>query len=436
MTIENLHEALPETLPVEICDAIQFFLQTNADQQMRFVLRLSQHIDVELLRKAARLSIYQEPIFSYTYRENDGVAHWQKQPDVDASALVELRETTEEEEAVLQQCLTSAVTPFDFPLVRIYVIRKGPKDLLCLNVNHTPLDGAGLKAFVRILAENYTQLSKDAQYLPDANLKGDRGIRQVMNRFTLPQKIQFARQGLKKPKRYPSWSFDWGKTDRGNKNQFALTRISAETFLRIKAYGKQHQSTVNDVLITAFMRSFVHTKAGNREASKPLIVPVNLRKYLRPGQRTGLCSLTGSMILSVGQDVGSSFEETLAKVTAEMACKKSIHAEMATLTSYLLSYKLMGYGRVKAQTMQRKMPPIPLFTNIGVIENTDVNFNTISVDDAFVTGVVSYGNYFTMGCSTFNNEMTLSIGFNGNDVQLQKAQAFLHNLKTTLETIK
>ena len=142
------------------------------------------------------------------------------------------------------------------------------------------------------------------------------------------------------------------------------------------------------------------------------------------------------MILSVGQDVGSSFEETLAKVTAEMACKKSNHAEMATLTSYLLSYKLMGYGRVKAETMQRKMPPIPLFTNIGVIENDDVNFNTISVDDAFVTGVVSYVNYFTMGCSTFNNEMTLSIGFNGNDVQLQKAQAFLHNLKTTLETIK
>ncbi len=60
MKIENLHKVLPEKLAVEVCDTIQFFLRSNADQQMRFVIHFSQQLDFNLLRKAARLSIYQE----------------------------------------------------------------------------------------------------------------------------------------------------------------------------------------------------------------------------------------------------------------------------------------------------------------------------------------------------------------------------------------
>jgi NRPS condensation-like uncharacterized protein len=436
MDIKNLHKKLPDKLEAEVCDTIQFFLRSNADQQMRFVIHLSKQLDLDVLRKAARLTIYQEPIFSYTYQENNKGAYWQKQNEIDSSLLVELIEATDNENLEIERFVTSSISPFEFPLVRIKIIRNGQKDILCINMNHTPIDGAGLKEFVKILSANYNILLANPDYICQTNIKGDRSIKQVMNSFTFLQKIRFAKQGFKKPKKNPSWSFNWEKTDSENRNQFAKTKISANTFDRMKAFSKRHNSTINDILISAFIRSFVRTKENNNKVSKPLIIPVDLRKYIKSGHNTALCSLTSSMIINVGHDIGSSFADTLDKVINETSFKKKNHAEMNMLSPLLISSKLMKYDKLKGQMMQRKMPPIPLFTNIGKIEPNDINFNNISVDYAYMTGVVSYGDYFAMGCSTFNNEITFSIGFNGNDLQLLKANNFLKDLKTELENIK
>jgi NRPS condensation-like uncharacterized protein len=300
MNIENLHKELPEKLKIEICDTIQFFLRSNADQQMRLIIDLSQQIDLDLLKKAVRLSIYQEPIFSYTYHENNKEAYWQKQNEIDLSLLVDLVETTDNENLEIEKFITSSISPFEFPLVRIKIIRNEQKDVLCINMNHTPIDGAGLKEFVKILSANYNELLKNENYISQTNIEGDRSIKQVMDSFTFFQKIRFAKQGFKKPKKSPSWSFNWEKSDSENRNQFAKTKVSVDTFDRIKTFSKLHHSTINDILISAFIRSFVLTKENNNKVSKPLIVPVNLRKYIKTGHNTALCSLTSSMIINVG----------------------------------------------------------------------------------------------------------------------------------------
>ena len=82
------------------------------------------------------------------------------------------------------------------------------------------------------------------------------------------------------------------------------------------------------------------------------------------------------------------------------------------------------------------MPPIPLVTNIGIINRADVNFGNIKVEDAFVTGAISFEDYFSMGFSTFQNVITISIGYSGGDEQEQKVKDFLNALKTELERIR
>jgi len=67
--------------------------------------------------------------------------------------------------------------------------------------------------------------------------------------------------------------------------------------------------------------------------------------------------------------------------------------------------------------MQCKLPPIHLVTNIGIIEPNDLKFNNIPVEYAYIKGVISYRDFFSVGYSTFKNEMTFSIGFNGNNLQ-------------------
>jgi len=139
-----------------------------------------------------------------------------------------------------------------------------------------------------------------------------------------------------------------GKTADDNLNQFAIVKISAEAFERIKASGKLHKAKINDIIIAVFMRAFINFRLNNDKVSKPLILPVDLRKYIKSGHNTALCSLTASMIINVGYEIGSSFIESLDKVVRGTSFKKEIYAEMNMFSPFLVLSKLMTYDKLKA----------------------------------------------------------------------------------------
>ncbi len=103
-----------------------------------------------------------------------------------------------------------------------------------------------------------------------------------------------------------------------------------------------------------------------------------------------------------------------------MTFKKLMHAEMNMLSPFLVLSRFIPYNKLKEQTMQRKTSPIPLVTNVGIINYPDINFNNIPVEYSYITGAIMHGDYFCMGYSTFNNEITFSVGFTGGDLQMQK----------------
>ena len=124
------------------------------------------------------------------------------------------------------------------------------------------------------------------------------------------------------------------------------------------------------------------------------------------------------------------------KVRDEMNKKKEAHAEMNRISQISILSKFIPYNKLKEQLMNLKMPPIPLVTNIGIINKADINFNNITVEDAYVTGAISFEDYFSMGYSTFQKVMTFSIGYSGGEIQENKVKDFLNALKTELESIR
>ena len=436
MNIQELHKNLPSRIPAQITDQIQFFLRSHADQQMRFVIYLGQQVNFEVLKKAMRLAIYAEPVFSCFYKEDIKTSWWQKQEDIDPSLLIDLKDVINDTENEIFHFLTLEIEPFSFPIVRARVIRNGQKDVICINMNHTPTDGSGLKEFVRILASIYTKLINDPDIEVNPHLDGDRSLKQVTDNFTFFQKLKFAREGFSSPRKGLSWSFDWDKSEKSDTKFFTITKTGKETFEKIKAYSKRNNATINDMVLTAFIRSFIMTNMRNGNAAKPIIVPSDLRKYVKPGNGGAICSLTGSLICNIGSEAGNSFDDTLIKVRDEMNKKKQLHAEMNMITQIYVLSKFINYSKLKEQLMNRKMPPIPLVTNVGIIKNEDINFNNIPVEDAFIAGAISLGNFFCMGYSTFQKVITFSIGYTGGDIQEQKVKVFLNNFKSELESIR
>jgi NRPS condensation-like uncharacterized protein len=174
----------------------------------------------------------------------------------------------------------------------------------------------------------------------------------------------------------------------------------------------------------------------NHYTAKPVIIPVDLRKYVKAETSSSMCSLTGSLTCNIGRVMGTDFKDTLMKVMDEMSIKKEAHAEMNRITQIAVLSRIIPYGKLKEKLMNIRMPPIPLVTNIGIIKQADINFNDIPVEDAFVTGAISFEDYFSMGFSTFQNVITFSIGYSGGDEQEQKVKVFLNDLKTELESIR
>jgi NRPS condensation-like uncharacterized protein len=123
------------------------------------------------------------------------------------------------------------------------------------------------------------------------------------------------------------------------------------------------------------------------------------------------------------------------KVRDEMNKKKEAHAEMNRISQISVLSKFIPYNKLKEQLMNLKMTPIPLVTNIGIINRADINFDNITVEDAFVTGAISFEDYFSMGYSTFQKVITFSIGYWGGEIQENKVKDFLNALKTELESI-
>jgi NRPS condensation-like uncharacterized protein len=430
--IKELHKELPDTLPVEVSDKLQFFLRANADQQMRYVIIFNQQINFDLLKIALRLTVYAETIFSYVYKEDGKNVYWLKEETIEESSLIDLIEVNGDLENYINQFLNLDITPFAFPLVRARVLRNEGKDVLCINMNHTPTDGSGLKMFVKKLAEIYSNLIINPSYLPKNGINSDRSIKQVTDNFTFSQKLKFVKLGFKSPKRTPSWSFDFNKSDINNQKQFIKSKINSDIFDKIKTFSKLNNATINDVVLTAFIRTFSKLNKKNEVVAKPILIPMDLRKYINPNHNTAICSLTSSLICNIGSDIGNSFSDTLAKVQEVMNKKKEDHSEMNILFQAIVLSKFMAYNKLKEQFLARKMPPIPLVTNVGIINPSDINFDGIPIEQAYITGAISLKDYFCMGYSTFNKEITFSIGFIGSDLQNKKIEEFLENLKFEL----
>jgi NRPS condensation-like uncharacterized protein len=256
----------------------------------------------------------------------------------------------------------------------------------------------------------------------------------VNNNFSFFQRLKFAREGFRAPKRGLSWSFDWSRTNDEYAKVITEMKIGSSGFDRIHEYSRANNASINDVVLTGFIRSFVTTNTRNRIAVKPILVPSDLRKYIPAKVNTCICSLTGSIICNIGRETGSTFKETLVKVRSEMNARKQNHSDMNKITMISVLSGLMSYPGLKKRFMNQRLPPIPLVSNAGMIHPSDISFSGIPVEDAIITGAVSLGDFFSMTYSTFGNEMTFSVGYTGGDIQRKKVNDFLSRFKNELKS--
>lgn len=401
----------------EAWDILQHLFKRKSinDRTIRFAAIFSENLNLECLKKSVDLSADAFPLIRCGFHENCGRPYWEDKGHT-AENMVELVETADVDAAVWET-LPREADEANGPQVKITLIRNGETDTLCVTINHMLCDAAGFKEYLYLLSSIYTGVEKDPGYRP-VPLSGRRDLGQVMRTFSPLDRIKIfaGSNDMTKP---DSTRFDF---EGDLRHPFIeMKAVPREKVRRLKDYARLHGATVNDVLLTAYIRALY------RHFGRAVVLPcvVDLRKYLPTRKAGNICNLVTNLTCDIGTDVGASFDSTLKKVKEKMDRQK---ADIISLKSILLmetGFRVIPYGIMgRAVDPFFSNPPIA-FTNLGILDKEKLKMGKLEMTNAFMTSSVKYVPYFQIAVSTYDDIMALSANLYGTQTDRDKISGFL-----------
>jgi NRPS condensation-like uncharacterized protein len=381
------------------------------------VLKFSGRIDETSFSRALLLTLDREPVLGSKFVESGCSPYWAHRDDLENVRICSVLETSSPEQEILA-FINEATHADTDPLVTSRIFREKEADTVCIKVNHSACDAGGLKEYVSILSDFYSRLCEDPDFSVRPNLCGRRDQSQVFENIKNLESI--------KPERgpNPTWTFP---QKGGITPLHSIRHISWERFSAIKNYAREKKATINDLLLTALYRTLFEINDTGYEKPMTVQVSIDLRRYCPDNKAEAICNLSGALYLSVERIKGEIFEKTLERTAAVMGKLKGDYPgiESAKGLEYMYGqgYPALEKWLMESGAQSRKYQvTYPLLSNFGILK--EYNFGRLHMVKGYITSPIMYPPGFMLGVSTYNEEMTLSIGYCGQENSRQ-VESFL-----------
>jgi NRPS condensation-like uncharacterized protein len=425
---------IPSRFPATSQDQVHDLARLVADQQIQVVIAFSGRVDEERMARALRLMLDAEPVLGCHFVDHPWRPYWQRRNDLDRLALCPVMETADPGQDMLRFA-THPTDPTARPQVQAHLFRNG-MDALCIKVDHGAADATGAKEVAYLVADIYRQLGDDPAYRPVPNLDGSRSQHQVLRRFSLWDKYGAVRHASGMQQR-------WGFPSSGGKHTsgrtFAVRRLGAERLEALRAYAKQHQATVNDLLVTAFFRSLFEVVNPEPNLPLPVMVPIDLRRYLPSGRAGAICNLASAFFPAIVRIPGEPFERSLFRVRSAIDAQKASRSGLGGAISISLALRT-GFApmrlvahRIRGNSVRHGRSD-PVLSNFGLIDPECLNFGDVTVKDAYMLGPTLYAPGLMLAVSTFDSTMTFAVGFSSVATETRIVERFLDLFERELPT--
>jgi len=403
---------------VEAFDILQHLFEVTKvnDHTLHFKAQFDSQIDLDCLKKAVHLTSEAFPLVCCRFTEIGGHARWVKE-QCDINSILSFIETAIPEENA-EQFMLQKIDAFHAPQLKIGLFRNKERDTLCVLINHMLCDAAGFKDFLSLLSSTYTRLFLEPNYIP-LSVIGGREVNALMKSYSKTDKRRMIL--YKNNKKLHGCDANFACEGNLDNPFIAVKTISKERFQKIKTYAKAQHATINDVVLTAFIRTF-YTCQGS-----VISVPctMDLRKFMPNHKANGICNLVTNVICDIGIEMGNTFGETLFKVKKAMDKAKTDVAFLSPIAKLNLAYRHLPYRATKYIVKKVFSNPTVAFTNIGILDPTHLTFGNTTMVSAFMTGSIKYAPYFQLALSTFREEMTFSVNLRGTSNDYEKIDRFL-----------
>jgi NRPS condensation-like uncharacterized protein len=401
--------SVPGSFPATGTDVAVSITRMVTHHRIGLRLAFDGRLDPERLSRAVRLSLDAEPILGCSFETDAFEASWKRLPDLDATLPFSFKETADP--AGVMNAFQAEEVGDAGPQAAVALLRSAAGDELGIKVSHVLADGRAAKQYAYLLADIYTRLGVDPAYAPEPNLAPRPTGRDVWANLTREQ-----RRDAKKAKTWANatWQVPFkGRTGRGL--TYRTLALAPARFGAIRAYGKEHDATVNDMMLAAFLRAAV--LAFDPPTGVPLSVmcTADLRRYLPDAERLPIANISISGSLDI-ERADEEFDETLRRVRQRMdAWARTCYGAGAVLGAEKLAG--LGYRMTKAllgatlRLAGRSDKTYPWFTNIGVLDEARLAFDGQTSAAGHMYGPSAIGASIVPTVSTYRDTLTVCMGF-------------------------
>lgn len=414
----------PNKIRTEPFDLMQYFYLAAHDPVIRGLIRFSGRLDFDALRQAVDFSVCAVPQFGCCFSRE---THTWEDRGLSSGQMVHVEEAKDDGISRAHELLKESLDFLNGPHLKLYVVRGCSSDTLCVIISHLVTDGAGLRQYLYLLAELYSNCVKGTPRRPEP---GDRSLRQITKQFNFREKLAILSAPMKFHRQDDSMLLPL--EGKAGETFFVTRRIEPERFSKCIAYAKKKGATVNDLLMAAYFRAH-HAMTHCTVFEMPC--PVDLRKYLPKENRCGVCNLTSSYMCRLSVQDGESFDETLRMVSAQMTAQKNSIACLKGPMALDLLFRGLPYPAVKRLFYKTFSIPRVSYTNLGILSGEGLHFEGVPVADAYLTTAVKHSPYFQVSVSTFAGRCTLTSNMNGPARDCKTVEAFYDRMIGELESL-
>ncbi|MDN7012985.1 condensation protein [Methanoculleus sp. FWC-SCC3] len=411
---------LPSSIhhPAPAFDIFNVYFERIYDPTMHVVFALDGEVDEGAMRAATMRVVASDPYLRSRFAEVDDRPVWEEIPEErweEAFVLVE---------ADGDEPLHTPPSPLDVrtgPQVRVALYRRKEGDLVTVSCHHGFCDATGALTLARDLFAAYRRIADDPGFRPPPREPYERSTDRILALYSDEER----QQALAEEEQFiDRWRFPVEQTGRGTP-RIARRTLSPERLGRIKAFGREHGATVNDVLIAAFFLAFqkIRDEPADREEPRSLLTSADLRRRY-PGLYED-CPLTNLSIayeVTLSSGEGARLEDIIGRVTAITARRKAGSLGVAAILFY---EELMAGGMAAVRAFFDDMieryrtsgQKNPVFSNLGVFDPGD--YLPIPGKDGAMLDLLDvqyhpctcwpYG--FLLIASTFRDRLTLATAY-------------------------
>lgn len=418
-----------DIIKAELWDKMQYLFRHFYDRMVHLVLYYDKPINLDIFKQVLVWTFEKVPVLHSSFQSNIIEPFWKKE-DYTIDDILTIKQECLDIEEEINNHIYQSIPVNNKVQMKVGYFTGNNKFAIAIIVNHMCFDGGDFKYFIYKLSENYNKLL-NGNYNLDIK-QGTRSYDAVYS--NLSEEEREIAEGLYKniSNVKDEHKFPLTSPKDNDKTMINRRKINQEKFNELKLIGKKMGVTINDLMLTFYIRALY--KIGNFDKKESIAIPcmVDLRRYMKDSTTTGLTNHTGFMICNI-HELGETVNDTLIEVLRSIdKSKTDKFMGLYSLPLLKLAYAIFPYCISETAIKIGYLNPLIGMSNIGILKRKDLKLGDSNALDGWITGGVKYKPYMQLALTTMDG-ITMTIAIRGNDEDKKIIDTFFDYLLETVQ---